>query len=183
MRGPRVRIASAKWVPKCWRPEYEAIVLLSSTGMSRDAVIEKIYEMSGTRYTPQHITNILTTPEAIKIQSSHALALRENFQDKLSQRLTNISEKGLERIESLVNDDKHFERAPFAVVDRAMAFMKMTRSSIVQETESSQVSIKNAIVMTKEAAQILQDGASKADEVARLYAGDIKEIERKKEVA
>jgi hypothetical protein len=131
--------------------------------------------MSGTRYTVQHISNILNVPEAVRLQQESIERLREDHRSATTTRVEKLHDKALGRIEDMIDSDEYFTRAPFAVVDRCMAFMKMTKSSagIVKDDPPAVggggTFIQNAMVMTKEAAEVLAEGTRKADEVARLY--------------
>lgn len=159
------------WRPKRWRPEYEVIVALSSAGMSRQAVIDRIFEMSGTRYTPQHISNILNTPEAKEAQKKAVAVIRGKSTESLTEKIERVSQKAIGKIEELLDDADKYEASPFNVIDRGLAFLRITSKPAPAPTQpNTNVSVNNnTMVMTAEAAQILKDGTTKADEVARLY--------------
>lgn len=162
------------WRPKRWRPEYEAIVALSSTGMSRQAVADKFFEMSGTRYTVQHISNILNTPEAKEIQQKTVESIRGQFNETIADRVERVTMKAAGMVEKLLEDEEKYEASPFNVIDRALAFMRITsKPAPAPASNAPTVNVNNStMVMTAEAAQIMRDGMAKADEVARLY-GDV----------
>lgn len=159
------------WRPKRWRPEYEMIVALSSTGMSRQIVADKFFEATGTRYTVQHISNILNTPEAKEIQDKTVESIRGSFNESIADRVERVSMKAAGMVEKLLDDEEKYETSPFNVIDRALAFMRITSKPAPAPVQpSTNVNVTNStMVMTAEAAQILKDGTSKADEVARLY--------------
>jgi hypothetical protein len=160
------------WRPKRWRPEYEMIVALSSAGLSRQAVADKFFEISGTRYTTQHISNILNTPEGIECQKKAVEAIRGNFTETLTDKIERVSQKAVGMVEKLLDDEEKYENSPFNVIDRALSFMRITSkpAPTTAPTNNTQVNVNSStMVMTAEAAKILRDGTDKADEVARLY--------------
>ena len=173
MAGPKLLRPPEKWKPKRWRPEYEVIVSLSATGMSHQAVSDRFFELSGTRYTVQHISNIVNTPEAKAFNEQCVAKLRGDFQETVSERITKAQQKALDRIENILNDDDIFEASPFAVVDRSLSLLRV--GGVRSNGEGGQVAntINNNFLLTADAARIIREGTDKADEVARLYADDI----------
>ncbi len=164
-----------KWVPKRWRPEYEVIVSLSSTGLSHQAVADRFFELSGTRYTIQHISNIVNTPEAKNFQAKTVAHIRGNFVESVSDHLERANHKAINIVEKLLDDGDKYEESPFNVIDRALAFMKITSKPTQVATPAAVVNNNNnnsVMVMTADAAKIIREGTSKADEVARLYGND-----------
>lgn len=162
----KIKLPSKKWVPRTWRPEYEVIVSLSATGMSRESVVQRFFQLTGTLYTTQHISNICNTPEAKLLQKELVQKIRENRTQTVQERLAEIQHKAVDRIESLLNDDARFEASPFAVVDRAF---KVLDSGKPVAGSAGTLNVGAAFIMTEEAARIMRDGTDKADEAKRLY--------------
>ena len=173
VKRTKIRFPSSKWVPKKWRPEYEIIVSMYASGMSREAICKKFYEFSGTLYTEQHITNICNTPEAQRILTGNIDNIRKRTNDEIQLKLSELQKKAIRRVEQIIESDDHFRDSPFAVVDRAFKVLDMG----VGKKETQPVGgtfgntlIGNALIMTPEAAQIMAEGTKKADEARRLYA-------------
>ena len=165
----KIRFPSERWVPKRWRPEYEIIVALWASGMSRKAIIDRFYELSGTLYTEQHITNIVNTPEARKILDNNVDNIRENSTKQIQARISALHDKALTRMEKLMEDDEKYDASPFAVVDRAIKIMDVGK--VKESAAPNGINVQSALIMTPEAAKILMEGTQKADEAKKLYAG------------
>lgn len=173
MAGPRLLRPPEKWKPKRWRPEYEVIVSLSNTGMSHQAVADRFFELSGTRYTVQHISNIVNTPEAKAFSEQCIAKIRGDFQETVSDRIAKAQQRALDRIENVLNNDDIFEASPFAVVDRSLRLLQLSKHSTGGEGGQIANTINNNFLLTADAAKIIREGTDKADEVARLYSGDV----------
>lgn len=162
----KIKLPSKRWVPRTWRPEYEVIVSLSATGMSREAVVERFYQLTGTLYTVQHITNICNTPEAKLLQQDLVQKIRTNRTQTVHERLAEIQHKAVDRIAALMEDDEKFEASPFAVVDRAFKVLDTAKPS---GSAAGTLNVGQAFIMTEEAAKILREGTEKADQAKLLY--------------
>lgn len=161
--------AYKRWVPKEWRPEYEAITALSCTGLSNEEVGRRF------GYGKQQISNILNTPQAKALREIIVNRLREKNTETLSQRMDNLNIAALERIEAVITSDTIFERSPLAIFDRSMKVLEKTGavkgdSSNTGNTINGNV-IGKAMIMTTEAANILSEGLRKANEVKVIHSG------------
>lgn len=158
-RGARI---TKKWEPKEWRPEYEAIVALSCTGLSNTALGERF------GYGKQQISNILNTPMGVKLREIIVSNLRATNNKTLGSRLDNLKENALQRVESVMKDDKLFERAPLAVFDRSIAILKTTGVVSEKNESSGNTYIQNAMILNGAESSTLKEGLKKADEVKKL---------------
>lgn len=162
--------AFKRWVPKEWRPEYEAIVALSCTGLNNEEVGRRF------GYGKQQVSNILNTPQAIKLREIIVIRLREKHTESFGERLSKLNAKALERVEAVIESDDYFEKSPLAIFDRSVTFLKSQGVMKSPESINSGPTIGNvigkAMIMTSEAANILSEGLRKANEVKVLHSGD-----------
>lgn len=168
-RGARI---TKKWIPKEWRPEYEAITALSCTGLSNEAL--------GLRfgYGKQQISNILNTPQAKKLREIIVQRLRTANNETMVDRIDNLRDVALKRIETILGDDAQAERTPLAIFDKSLAVLKATGSSKERGIGSEYVpgnnvtnNIKNAMIVGPEAGKLITEGLAKAEEAKLLNPG------------
>ena len=107
-----------KWIPKKWRPEYERIVAMSAAGFSNKQIAKDV------GFTPVHVSNILNLPQATDLMERIVAKMRERTLVDIPSTLQRIAEKGVQRLETAMNNDDLFEKSPFAVIDRAMEVVK-----------------------------------------------------------
>lgn len=152
-----------RWRPKEWTPVYEQIVVLSC-GMNRSNV--ELGEMFG--FTPQHISNILNTPEASLVRRRVLETLREKVDGGLPKRLSDLADKATQRVAQVMYDDAVFERSPFAVVDRALRVLAGVGRLRNAETPPGDTT-NNILVLSGEAAQDIRDGLRKSREAREMH--------------
>jgi len=156
-----------RWRPKEWTPVYEQIVVLSC-GMNRSNV--ELGEMFG--FTPQHVSNILNTPEASLVRRRVLETLREKVDGGIPKRLSDLADKATQRVAQIMYDDAVFERSPFAVVDRALRVLAGV-GRLRNAEESKGDTHNNILVLSGEAAQDIRDGLRKSREARELHEVDV----------
>lgn len=107
-----------KFEPKTWKPKYDLFVYWHCLGWSNKKIAEEF------DFTPQQVCNILTSNQGklrIKLIEEN---LREARTAGVSSRVEDMAAKLLRRMEDVVDNDSLFEKAPFAVFDRALAVIK-----------------------------------------------------------
>lgn len=166
-RGARI---TKKWVPKEWRPEYEAITALSCTGLSNEALGKRF------GYGKQQISNILNTPQAKKLREIIVERLRNSNNNTITDRVANIRDVAFKRVEAVLADDKQFAKTPLAIFDRSLAVLKSTgvakTDGIGEHPVQSVTNIKNAMIVSHQAASLINEGLAKSEEAKRLNSGD-----------
>lgn len=165
-RGARI---TKKWIPKEWRPEYEAITALSCTGLSNEALGKRF------GYGKQQISNILNTPQAKKLREIIVERLRATNNNTLGERIDNLREVALKRVESVLTDDDIFSRSPLAIFDRSLGILKSTGNvkdnGIGEHPINNITNIKNAMIVSPASAHLINEGLAKSEEAKRLNAG------------
>lgn len=156
-----------KWVPKRWEIWHEQVVALSCIGKSNTEIASHF------GYTPQHISNILNTPEASLVRRRLLDNLRERIDTSIPAKLDMIALKAVERLDSLINNDEIYERSPFAVVDRGLQVIKGLQH-LKDKTDG--VVKERTIIMPPEIALRLAAGLEKAREARRLNDGEVVEV-------
>lgn len=159
-----------KWQPRKWEAMHEQMVILSTLGRSNVSIAE----MFG--YTPQHVCNVLNTPQADLIRRRVLDNLRESATKQIDGSLEDLADQSLVRMKQIMYDDDLFEKSPFAVVDRGLSILRGVGK--LRSEQSMNTNVKNAIFMSKEDASALLDGMKAADEAKRLNPVPI-EVEAK----
>lgn len=172
-RGARI---TQRWQPKEWLPIYEAIVALSCTGLSNEAV--------GARfgYGKQQVSNILNTPQGKKLKEIIAQRIRDSNTATIAERVTALHEKALERVEFVIGNDEFFEKHPLAIFDRSFAVLK---SGVLKDQNpvnqfpgigaGQTTNIEKAVFMTvsPDAAKQMNDGMELANRVKLLHGDSV----------
>jgi hypothetical protein len=166
--GPRGAKAKKRWTPKEWRPEYTAIVALSATGMSNEAVGKHF------NYTKVHISNILCCPQAIEIRKLINAKLLEDQTVSLPDRLKRVQDMALGHVETFMNDSRNLmEKSPFQVFDRALKVLQGTNAMVNPDAKNNGATTniqQNTFVLSDAAAKALTDGLAKSQLVQTLHA-------------
>lgn len=130
-----------KWSPKKWRPVYEVMVGLHVMGFSNKDIAER------TGYTPQQVCNIVNSKQAAVIIKIITERIRQGTFDvvekttkPMQERITDLQEKALERVEDVIGNDEIFEKAPFHMIDRSIKLLQATRI-IGDENKNSNVNV------------------------------------------
>src|SRR6266702_5236825 len=144
-----------KWRPKKWEAMHEQIVVLSCLGRSN----KQIAELFG--YTPQHICNILGTPEASLVRRRVLDNLRDSVKSNLDQSLEDLADQSVIRLKEVMFDDELFEKSPFAVVDRGLAVLRGVGR--LKSGSDNSTNVNKAIILSAEDSKILREGAARAD--------------------
>ena len=168
--GPRGASAHKRWEPKQWLPVYEAIVALSCTGLSNDEVGKRF------GYGKQQVSNILNTPQGKKLKELIANRIREMNLLTLEDRMAFMQKNALGNVDKVLADEDGMimQRAPLALFDRSLAFLKSSgalKGDIPQSAGNTLVGNAKTVnvVLSPEANQLLRDGLSKAKEVEVIH--------------
>lgn len=164
--GARGAKAKKRWTPKEWRPEYTAIVALSATGMSNEAVGKHF------NYTKVHISNILRCPEAAKIRELINAQLLEDATVSLPDRLKRVQDQALSQVEKYFARTELIDKAPFQVFDRALKVLQGTNAMANPDAKNNGATTniqQNTFVLSDAAAKALTEGLAKSQLVAQLH--------------
>ena len=171
--GPRGAKAHKRWEPKQWKPIYEAIVALSCTGLSNEEVGKRF------GFGKQQVSNILNTPQGKKLREIIANRIREMNLLTLEERLAFMQKNALTNMDKVLADEdgRLLERAPLALFDRSMSFLKATGAMKGEQLPpASNTLVGNAKTvnvlmapLSQEANALLREGISKAKEVEVIH--------------
>jgi hypothetical protein len=127
-RRRKVLKKSASYNPATWKPMYDAIIMdLVIFGSKKKDIAARF------KVTPQTVSNIINCEQGkIKIRAAQE-RVRETMIRSIPQRMGDIAEKFVNRMEEFAADDTLYEKSPFAVIDRGMRFMQGTRLLSVQD--------------------------------------------------
>jgi len=156
----RARITKPKWNPRQWHPVYEEVVLLDCLGLARkDIALEK-------GFTEAHITNICQTPQAQIIREIFRRKMAKKYEATVEDRLERLSQKAMDRIADVIDDDEIAKKNPLGLFDRAITVLKSTNK--IKEVPTTH--IENKLIVSDEAMARLERGMALADEAKRLHA-------------
>lgn len=152
----------ARWQPKKWIPLYETMVGLSSMGRSN----KYIAEVFG--YTPQQVSNILTSDEAKLVLEVTVARIRDGATLTINSKLERLAERAVHNIETVLNDDNKLEQSPFAIVDRSMALLKGLKKL---QGDSPTVEVNNQqTFVTDKGAETIVRAIERSQQVKELQA-------------
>jgi len=163
---------TTRWEPKTWKPRYDHVVYKHCLGYDNTRVAAE------TGITPQAVSNILVSLQGrarIKIIQERLLA---NINADLGQRLTNVAEKFMNKIELVANDEELFKKSPFAVIDRGLQIIKgigHLKTASDSDGSSRPPGVQNntfigkAVILSEESAKNLRDAITLSDEVKDLH--------------
>lgn len=180
--GERGAKAFKRWEPKKWLPVYEAIVALSCTGLDNESV--------GARfgYGKQQVSNILNTVQGKKLRELIANRIREMNLVSLEDRISFIQANALKNVDKVLADESGViaEKAPLALFDRSLAFLKATGAMKgenplppAQSGPSLVAKTMNVMMISPEAKALVDEGLKKAQEVKQLH-GNIELVQSNK---
>ena len=168
-RGARI---TRRWNPKDWKPEYEAMVALCATGKTQ----REVAEIFG--YTEAWLSQIINSPKGKEVRAKIIAATRHEVSTTVAERIRDLQELGLKRMEAVLADDAIAKRSPLAIFDRSALLLKNTgviKDKGVQPPPSqvpgNVTNIQqNTLIINGQQAKSLREGLKKADEVKQLYA-------------
>lgn len=153
---------SEKWVPKKWKPIYQEIVLLSSGGKSNGEIAKAL------GFSEQQISNILSSPQAKEEFKRINEKSRAKFEEDFSSRIERLSSRALDNMEKILFEEDYLEKAPIAMFDRSLSFMK----SAGKLTGDSPKNIQTTnIVIGADVQSRLLEGLRKSNKVMELHGG------------
>lgn len=152
--------------PKRWQPEFDLIVIESVAGKS-NAELARLFG-----YTKEHISNILSTPQAAEVKERIRSTINKEFEGGIKDRLAKIGEKTIKHIEKFVEDeDGYSNKRPFDFVDRMLKIAQAVGSVGDKDaTSRSNTTIVNgnALIVNQDQASGLRDALSKSMELDQV---------------
>jgi len=159
-----------KWRPRRWELVYEQMVALSTLGKSNTEIAEMY------NYTPQHVSNILNTPEASLTRRLMLDKLRDGMAVKIPERLEALADKATQRIAEVLYDDDLAQRSPFQVADRGLAVLKGL-GKLKDEANANRTNIGHALIVSPELAAQITGGLAATRRAHELNPPEPIEVE------
>lgn len=169
VRGSRV---TEKWQPKKWKPWYDIAIELYATGRFNHI---EIAQLVGNHKVAVHL--LLTSEIGLTKLEIAKVKIRDKINLNFDERLSKLSERSLDIVEGVLNDDALVERYPLGMLDRAVNFLEGTQK-IKGATQNGNLSIQNAIIVGAEQANRIADGLNKLKEIEVLHSGSRPELNR-----
>lgn len=157
-----------RWVPKTWEVWMTEVVMLSTNNVPNTDLAVKY------NVTPQHISNIINTPQAALIRRQLLDALQERVSQTTAKRLESIATKTVERLDKLIHNDTKFEESPFAIIDRGLKVMEGIGK--LQRRDAGGIKVDKAIILSGQHSSELLEGMREAREVKKLHEAEPAEI-------
>lgn len=157
--------SNKKWEPKEWAAEYEIIVMMHLKGYKGVEIART------TGYTPQHIYNILGTPQAIAIETALIEKTREktiNIPDAIAR----ISELTMKRLQDSLADDDMFKKMPGTLITHGLSVMKGTGEHL---KNAPTVQTNNTFTLPASVADKFLAGLEKSDQARALLHSKIED--------
>lgn len=157
-----------KWQPTRWKPIYEKIIIMSAGGMSNKMIAASV------GFTPEHVSSILNLPQAEQFRVQVLKIMRERALADVPATMSRIVQKGMNRLEKMVEDDGQFANAPFAILDRVFKVAENTghfKKSAIPDQPNGSVSNTTNIIMSGNQLDKLVEAMEKSDQVKQLHGG------------
>lgn len=161
------------WNPKKWKPLYDSILALAVVGLKNTDIA---IQLNINKVT---VGLILNSPAG----KSRLLELQKKKQaviaKTLAERIENLQDKALRRVEDVISNDSFAELAPFKVFDRSMSVLRATGLAKSDNPNSeTPVVNNNTINLINDRAMIAQMsmGIDKALEASKLNAAAFAEL-------
>lgn len=157
--------------PKRWHPEFDLFVIESVSGKSN----EEIGRLHG--YTAQHISNILSTPQAREIKERIRSSINTEFETNLKERFAKIGEKAIRHIESFIEDENSLaSKSPFMFVDRVVRIGQVVGSLGSENGKNNPIANTtingNVNIMTTDQAKEISEALRRSKELDSVEIGD-----------
>jgi len=163
-----------RWEPKTWKPRYDMVVYKHCLGYDNNRIATE----TGLHF--QTVSNILGSLQGrarVKIIQDKLLT---NVNADLGQRLMNVAEKFMAKIERVAEDEELFTKSPFAVIDRGLQVLKgvghlksaaegSAGSGSGGPTPNHTTFIGKAVILSDDAAKNLRDAIALSDEVKEIH--------------
>lgn len=176
-RDPREARLYKKFEPVTWKPIYEQMVYDSCLGKT-NVQIAKEYD-----YTPQQVCNILGCTKAKLSKQMILNTLRDEAQASIGERLGDVADKFMKRLEHIAKDEELFQRAPFAVVDRGLrvlAGLGHIKSPDINHGSGPVIHAhagSKVAVMSNDSINALTEAIHKSEEARRLHIASVSGVE------
>jgi len=144
------------WNPKRWHPVYEEVVLMDLMGYKN---IE-IARLKG--FTVQHISNILQTEQASRLRELAIARQRALGTQTFEMRLERATERAMNRIESVLENDEYAEKNPGGIFDRSLKLLQSTKK--VGKTDGTDV-VNNVMVVPASSIAQMKEALAESDAV------------------
>lgn len=161
------------WSPVKWHPVYEQVVALSAAGRTH-IEIAAIFD-----YTPQHISNIIRTPEAARVLERITKHVHENATNKIADDINELTRASLDIAKHVMIErrDEFLVEAPFKLLDRSFAFLRGAGKLITEQPQNVNNNVtNNTLIISNSHQKQLVDGVNKLREVWKHNGGPSKDV-------
>lgn len=132
-----------RWVPHRWEEWYNQVVILSTLGLKSNTELAAIYKC-----TPPHISNILNTPQAAVIRKTMHDSVLKDMEAVNS--IETITQKAMDRIRRVLNNDELFEKNTALVAGIAMKLIDRKFAASQPAAQSGNINVGSAIIFSSQ---------------------------------
>lgn len=149
---------------------------MSAAGLSAKEIVLLMATHHNIRYTKEHVSQILNTPQAEEFRELIVKKMRANTLNDLPKLMGQIQMKALGRVKEILDNDDHVTNSPFALMDRCLDVLKGVgvmkgaagvggvNVNVNMQQNNSQMNVPAELV------ERLSTGLDKANQVAELHA-------------
>lgn len=168
--SPKGGKLNKRWNPKEWRPEYEAMVALSCTGLPQGVIAKRF------GYSEAWLSSILNSEMGRAVKNLIIQKSREGVINSIPEKIREIQGLAADRMLSVMRNEKLFTQSPLGIFDRSALLLKNTGLLGTPEETSKNVHVQssvvhNTLIINSTDAENVREGLKKADEVKRLHSG------------
>lgn len=166
------RLPLKKWNPGKWEPIYDLMVARSIQGFKNTQIALEF------GYSPEHISNILTSELAIKAKAAIIQQGRDKIAETFDGRAKQVADLTMKRAHELLTDDDRFIKNPFSVIQVGLAVTRtMLPEKVIKPDEATSVTniTNNVTVFNNTQLKELNEGLKSLQEVKRLHLKAVNE--------
>ena len=150
-----------RWIPKRWEEYYNQIVILRALNLKSNTELAEYFKV-----TPQHVSNILNTPQAEELRERIFNTALDNTKRVSIEGLIN---KALERVSAVLDNDEIFEKKTEFVTNLAM---RMISHKMEKQEGSGNINVHGgqAIIFSAADGAAMREALKKSREADELNA-------------
>jgi hypothetical protein len=169
-KGRRGVRSTIPWEPKKWKPRYDMMVALWSTGRYTQRDIAKLTKVSHVM-----VGLLLRSDMAKPYIEAAKVKMTQVASETQEERIQQTQERAFVIIEKVMHNDELVETNPFSMMDRSIKFLEATGKIKGKNTEGNgngNINVHGpAVFLPIEHAERIGEGLSKLNEIKRLHAG------------
>jgi hypothetical protein len=153
-----------RWIPRRWEENYTQIVILASLGLKSNTQLGIQFN-----FTPQHISNILNSPQASVIRKQIHETVVGTVSKDVPASLNAMAATALERLKTIIENPALVETKTEFIA--SLSLKLLAASGQVKDDSVSPINVGKAIIFTATDAEAMREAIRKSNEADRLNEG------------